>query len=104
MDGARLWEVQPYYGKPLAEICALFDSVYVSFYKGVNALGGAMLCGTSQFTQRARYFQAQAGGKPFCMSPYTLHSQLKLRESLPRFQARYERMKQLVALLSDPAQ
>ena len=33
LDGARLWEVQPYYGRSYAEICALFDTVYVSFYK-----------------------------------------------------------------------
>ena len=33
LDGARLWEVQPFYGRPYSEICALFDTVYVSFYK-----------------------------------------------------------------------
>ena len=35
-DGARLWEVAPFSGRPLPEICALFDSVYVSFYKGAS--------------------------------------------------------------------
>ena len=33
IDGARLWESAPYYGRSLAEIAALGDSVYVSFYK-----------------------------------------------------------------------
>src|SRR6187399_2210271 len=37
LDGARLWESVPHYGRTLAEVCALFDSVYVSFYK---TLGG----------------------------------------------------------------
>lgn len=32
-DGARLWEAQPYYGVSFAELCADFDSVYVSYYK-----------------------------------------------------------------------
>jgi hypothetical protein len=32
-DGARLWESAPHYGRSLAEICALADSVYVSFYR-----------------------------------------------------------------------
>lgn len=32
-DGARLWEAEPFYGKPMPELCASFDSVYVSFYK-----------------------------------------------------------------------
>jgi threonine aldolase len=47
MDGARLWEAREYYApKSLAEVCAPFDSVYVSFYKGIGALAGAMLLGS----------------------------------------------------------
>ena len=29
VTGARLWDVQPYYGISLKEICSLFDTVYV---------------------------------------------------------------------------
>jgi hypothetical protein len=32
------------------QVAALFDSVYLSFYKGVGAAVGAMLCGTGAFT------------------------------------------------------
>ena len=39
LDGARLWESQPFYGRPLAEIAGLFDTVYVSFYKELGGLG-----------------------------------------------------------------
>ena len=39
LDGARLWEVGPFYGRDHAEIAGLFDSVYVSFYKDLNAPG-----------------------------------------------------------------
>jgi len=39
LDGARLWECQPFYGRSYAEICALFDSVYVSFYKTLTVTG-----------------------------------------------------------------
>jgi threonine aldolase len=38
LDGARLFESATGYGRPLAEIAALFDTVYVSFYKGLGAL------------------------------------------------------------------
>ncbi len=31
-DGARLWQCTPHCGRSLAEITALFDSVYVSFF------------------------------------------------------------------------
>ena len=43
LDGARIWESQPYYDRPLAEIAGLADSVYVSFYKGLGGLAGACL-------------------------------------------------------------
>jgi len=44
MDGARLWEAREAYApRSHAEICALFDTVYVSFYKGIGALAGAAL-------------------------------------------------------------
>ena len=33
-DGARIWEAQPFYDRPLAEIAGLADSIYVSFDKG----------------------------------------------------------------------
>jgi threonine aldolase len=33
LDGARLWESAAGYGRPRAEIAALFDTVYVSFYR-----------------------------------------------------------------------
>ena len=45
LDGARLWETGPFYERPLAEIAALFDTVYVSFYKGLGGLAGSMLLG-----------------------------------------------------------
>jgi hypothetical protein len=38
LDGARLWEAAAGYERSPAEVAALFDSVYVSFYKGIGAL------------------------------------------------------------------
>ena len=45
IDGARLWETKAFYKKSYKEICKGFDSVYVSFYKGIGNLTGAMLLG-----------------------------------------------------------
>src|ERR1035437_1449729 len=43
-DCTRLWESASYYAKTqqksLAEVAGLFDSVYVSFYKGLGAIAG----------------------------------------------------------------
>lgn len=36
LDGARLWEAQTHYRQPFADIVALFDTAYVSLYKGLQ--------------------------------------------------------------------
>ncbi|HLI07996.1 MAG TPA: beta-eliminating lyase-related protein [Ktedonobacteraceae bacterium] len=43
LDGARLWECQPFYGREYRKIAALFDTVYVSFYKILGGIAGAVL-------------------------------------------------------------
>src|SRR4029453_12776628 len=56
MDGARLWEAREAYApRSLADICALFDSVYVSFYKGIGALAGATVPGPAHIAPRRRH-------------------------------------------------
>jgi len=53
-----LWEAAPFYDRSHAEIAALFDSVYVSFYKGLGALAGAILAGPAPFREQARVWLA----------------------------------------------
>lgn len=63
MDGARLWGCQPFYGdRPYSEICAGFSSVYVSLYKDIGAMGGAILAGDEAFINEARAWRARLGG------------------------------------------
>ena len=54
LDGARLWESAAYYQKSYSEITNGFDSAYVSFYKGIPGLGGAMLLGNKDYIKKAR--------------------------------------------------
>jgi len=70
LDGARLWECGPFYGRPYADIAALFDSVYVSFYKGIGGIAGAMLCGGAGFIDQARVWQRRHGGNLISLYPY----------------------------------
>ena len=70
MDGARLWEAAAGYGRPLHEIAAGFDSVYVSLYKGIGGLGGAMLAGSQAFVARAAEWFRREGGNVIHRSPY----------------------------------
>ena len=70
LDGARLFEVLPYYNKSASEICNLFDSVYVSFYKGLGGIAGAMLAGSVEFTEQAKVWKRRHGGDLISLYPY----------------------------------
>jgi threonine aldolase len=91
MDGARLWEAAPYYERGYAEVAALFDSVYVSFYKGIGAITGAALAGGADFIAEARVWQVRHGGRPFSLSPYILSARAGLRQRLANFPHYHER-------------
>lgn len=84
LDGARIWESQPYYGRSLAEIAALFDSVYVSFYKGLGGIAGAALAGSKEFIDAARLWQHRQGGRLIQLYPYVLAARKGLAERLPQ--------------------
>jgi threonine aldolase len=72
LDGARLLEVLPYYAKTAAEVCGLFDSVYISFYKGLGGIAGAILAGEQAFTDRAKVWKRRYGGDLISLYPYVL--------------------------------
>ena len=87
MDGARLWECGSFYGRPLAEIAALFDTVYVSFYKGLGGVAGGMLLGEEDVIAEAREWRHRHGGTLYNMWPYAAAALAGLRLRLPRIDA-----------------
>lgn len=97
LDGARLWESQPFYDRPHAEIAALFDSVYVSFYKGLGGIAGAALAGSHDLVAQARRWQARHGGTLFSMLPYAVGARDGLRQRLPKMAAYGVRAQELAA-------
>lgn len=85
VDGARLWEVAPFYeGRSLADLAGLFDSVYVSFYKGLGAFAGAAVAAPEDVVADVRQWRRRMGGEMFQMTPYALSALLALRDELPR--------------------
>ena len=99
-DGARLWEAQPYYARPLAEIAALADSVYVSFYKGLGGLGGAVLAGPEDFVGEARVWHARHCGALMTAFPFVLSARDGLRRYLPRMPDYFQRAQELSAVIA----
>ena len=100
LDGARLWEAAPYYGRPHTEIAGLFDSVYVSFYKGLRALGGAALAGDTELVAEARVWQLRHGGNLVTMFPYVVSVEAAFDERLARAPAYLAHARRLAASLS----
>jgi threonine aldolase len=90
LDGARIWECTPYYGKTPAEVAGLFDSVYVSFYKGLGALAGCCLAGEEDLIEQARAWRTRHGGTLFGMWPNAASAFAALDRRLPLFPRYYE--------------
>ena len=102
-DGARLWEAAAHYDRPLAEIAALADSVYVSFYKGLGGLAGCVLAGSADFIARIAPWQTRLAGNVFTLHPFVLSALQGLRTQLPRMAGYRERARQLAtALAAEP--
>lgn len=91
MDGARLWESAAWFGKSHAEIADGFDSVYVSVYKGVGALSGALLAGSEAFIAQARLWRSRFGGTLYHLSPMVVSAAMRFDERLALMPALYER-------------
>lgn len=84
LDGARIWQCRPFYQKDFAEIAALFDSVYISFYKDLGGLCGAMLLGSSSFINEARLWQVRHGGRLFTQGPFVASARQGWQRVLPQ--------------------
>ena len=82
-DAARLWEIAPYYGRTYAEIAALFDSLYVSFYKGLGGIAGSALAGPAHLISEAGYFQHRLGGRLNKQFPMLIDALRGLETRLP---------------------
>ena len=62
LDGARLWEASVGYQRDPAGIASLFDTVYVSFYKGIGALPGCCVAGSVDDVAEVREWRRRLGG------------------------------------------
>jgi len=101
LDGARLWECKPFYNRDYAEICALFDSVYVSFYKIIGGITGSALAGPADVIAEARLWQHRHGGRLFHAYPYVVSAQHNLDARLDRMTAYHDKAISIAATLRD---
>ena len=101
LDGARLWESAAGYGKPPAEIAALFDTVYVSFYKGIGALPGCCVAGPADIIAEVREWRQRMGGTLFGLWPNAASALTCLRRRLPLMPGYLSHARAIAAALGD---
>ena len=80
LDGARLWEAAPYYERSPGQIAGAFDSMYVSFYKGIGGIAGAVLAGDQSFIEASRVWLRRHGGNLVSLYPYVLSAEHHYRK------------------------
>lgn len=96
-DGARIWEIEPHYrhtfGKSFKDIAALFDSIYVSFYKGLGGICGAMLMSDDEsLITEAKMWQRRAGGNAFTLAYEVIDCERGFNENIGTFGRKREKM------------
>lgn len=99
LDGARLWEAAAHYGRPPAEIAALADSVYVSFYKGLGGLGGAAVAASNDTVAALAPWRNRLGANLYAAYPMALSALEGLDRNLPRMAEFAARCAELCARL-----
>jgi threonine aldolase len=108
-DGARIFEASAGYDLPLPRMAAVFDSIYISFYKGLGGLSGSALLGNTEFCQQARTWLTRFGGNLYTLLPYVVSGMVGYRKywsnvessGAMTFAEKKEKIKEVVAALSN---
>ena len=100
LDGARLWEASAGYERSPAEVAALFDTVYVSFYKGIGALPGCCVAGSAADVAQVREWRGRLGGTLFAMWPSAASALGLLDAALSEMPARLAHARAIAAALA----
>jgi len=100
LDGARIWSCRSFYQKTFSEIVALFDSIYISFYKDLGGLSGAMLLGSESFIKEARVWQVRQGGRLITQDPSIVSARMGLQRTLPQLDQWVEKTRAVAKILN----
>jgi threonine aldolase len=101
LDGARLWEAGAGYGRPPAEIAGLFDTTYVSFYKGIGALPGCCVGGPADVVAEVREWRQRMGGTLHGLWPGAASALSCLRRRLPLMPGYLRRAREIADAVRD---
>jgi threonine aldolase len=98
LDGARLYEVLPFYQKSAVQVCDLFDSVYISFYKGIGGVAGAILAGEKNFIEESKTWKRRYGGDLISLYPYIISANYYFDQRIGQMGSYYEHARELAKM------
>jgi len=101
LDGARLWESTVHLGRPLPEICERFDSVYVSCYKTLGGINGALVAADEDTVRSIKVWRHRYGGQLFQQWPAALTALAGLDRELPLLEQYVAHAKTVAAALAE---
>lgn len=87
LDGARLWQCRAHFQHSFAEIVSGFESVYVSMYKDIGGIAGAMLAGSENFIANAKLWQRRMGGNLYQQTPLVASAMMRFEHRLGLLEA-----------------
>lgn len=100
MDGARLWEASAGYGRNEVEVAEGFDTIYVSFYKGLGAISGCCVAGPADVIAEVSEWRTRHGGRVFALWPYAASALVSLRHRRPKMPEYLEHARRIAASLT----
>ncbi len=103
LDGARIFNAVAASGVAAAEYAACADTVSFCLSKGLGAPVGSLLCGSSEFLQRARWTRKRLGGgmrQGGILAAAGLIALGEMRERLAEDNARAKRLAETLAAAS----
>lgn len=88
----------------LSDIASAFDSVYISFYKGLGSITGAMILGNKEFCDEARVWLTRFGGNLYTLLPFAVDcwsgfDTYAAGSKIDNFKKRYNKLQEIVGSL-----
>ncbi len=100
MDGARIWQCRPHFKRSFAEIAALFDSVYVSFYKDIGGMFGCVLIGDDDFVAESRVWLRRQGGNLINQGAAVVSAKMGMEKVLPNIDSWVSKAQELAVIFN----
>ncbi len=99
LDGARIWESANFYNLAWASIANLFDSVYVSLYKGLGGMTGALLAGDAKTLEQCQIWRDRLGSNMWTAFPALITALEGIDKNLNQISSWVNRAKEIANAL-----